>query len=1008
MSILILCWCFMLLSLFIKRHKKSLFLITLLLVFVGIYALLIGVFTPHYLQHKLPALINEHSSLSLQIDEIRINPFYLSLEVKQVNLEGKNKQSLAAFERLYINFQLSSLFRQLWYFDAFILESPFLHYQIYSDLSTNIEQLETLIKQKNTSIKNSASENYRADSTADSAIPTLLVNKLRIDKLAVDFTDDSKEPTFKAHVGPLNLALDNFTTQKDLNSPYSLKATSASGIIGESFEWQGFITFLPFRSEGKFVIKEVNLIKVFQYVKDELPSLLTSGTLNFTANYRINSSQEQFLFDVENANVSFFDVFLKGKSQDLVAIELGEFLLSDVNYSSKSHQLSLGELAVNKSYVNLVINQQGTLNLSEMFSQWISPADKNQPSNDNSGKVNLHKGSPVKGSQLKLAIDNITFSDNNVLFVDNSTKKMTELAVSQIHMNMAGFNLQPSAYFPVNFSAVVEESGSVELVGDFSIFPLSSRFDISAKSLPVLSIEQYIQQFIISEIVGGEVNLAMKLNYQQLKNRTNANEIHKDKLTVNGDLTLNNWRTKLATEANDYARIKQVKLNGINYSHTQNTLDIEKMTLDNLWLNARRNDEGIINITNIHRPQKKPKQQDNSQSAQYEPNQIQPNLLSVNLQHLHVNSADIMYTDYAVSPRYKMQVAPLNMDIKGLSTEVDSRAEIDLSAKLNKFAPLSLKGSVNLLSDTLYTNFNLRLNDIQMSDMTPYSATFMGREIDQGKLNLDINYVIEEEQLRAENTVFIDQLELGNTVHSEQATSLPIGLAVSLLKDNNQEIHIDMPIRGNFNDPEFSYGQLVWQTLGNLIVKAVSSPFSLLAGLVNSDEDLSVITFVAGSTKLEEKMVKRLELLAQALNKRPELHLSITGCFHPDDREAFKNILLQQRINPESMVVSDSDYLLLLEEDYLKTMGASYQYNLNKGIAEAESLADKITQLNRALIDNVQVSDNQLVSLAQQRSRNIQQLLINEYQLTANRLVIGQIEALEVNQALSCALAPQG
>jgi hypothetical protein len=217
-----------------------------------------------------------------------------------------------------------------------------------------------------------------------------------------------------------------------------------------------------------------------------------------------------------------------------------------------------------------------------------------------------------------------------------------------------------------------------------------------------------------------------------------------------------------------------------------------------------------------------------------------------------------------------------------------------------------------------------------------------------------------------------------------------------------------MPIRGNFNDPEFSYGQLVWQTLGNLIVKAVSSPFSLLAGLVNSDEDLSVITFVAGSTKLEEKMVKRLGLLAQALNKRPELHLSITGCFHPDDREAFKNILLQQRINPESMVVSDSDYLLLLEEDYLKTMGASYKYNLNKGIAEAESLADKITQLNRALIDNVQVSDNQLVSLAQQRSRNIQQLLINEYQLTANRLVIGQIEALEVNQALSCALAPQG
>jgi hypothetical protein len=432
------------------------------------------------------------------------------------------------------------------------------------------------------------------------------------------------------------------------------------------------------------------------------------------------------------------------------------------------------------------------------------------------------------------------------------------------------------------------------------------------------------------------------------------------------------------------------------------------MTVDNLWLNARRNAEGIINITNIHRPQKSTEQQDNNLSDQYRPTQNQTDLISVNLKHLQVNSADIMYTDYAVKPRYKMQIAPLDIDIKGLSTVVNSRAKIDLNAKLNKFAPLTLKGSVNLLSDTLYTNFNLRLNDIQMSDMTPYSGTFIGREINQGKLNLDINYVIEEEQLRADNTVFIDQLELGNNVKSEQATTLPIGLAVSLLKDSNQEIHIDMPISGNLDDPEFSYGQLVLQTFGNLIVKAVSSPFSLLAGLVDSDDDLGAINFGAGISDLEQNMVKRLELLAQALNKRPELQLSITGCFHPDDREVFKNTQLQQRINPESMVISDSDYLLLLEAEYLKSMGATYNYNLNKGITEAESLAVKITQLNRALIDNEQVSDNQLVNLAQQRSRNIQQLLITEYQLSANRLVIGKIEALEVNQALSCALAPEG
>jgi hypothetical protein len=143
----------MLLNPFIKRHKKSLFLVTILLFFFAVYVLLVGLFLPYYLQHKLPTFIHKSSELSLQIAEIHINPFYLSVEVKHVNLEDKNEQSLAAFKRLYVNFQLSSLFRQLWYFDTLILESPSLHYQIYSDLSDNIEQLQALINSNHTSIK---------------------------------------------------------------------------------------------------------------------------------------------------------------------------------------------------------------------------------------------------------------------------------------------------------------------------------------------------------------------------------------------------------------------------------------------------------------------------------------------------------------------------------------------------------------------------------------------------------------------------------------------------------------------------------------------------------------------------------------------------------------------------------------------------------------------------------------------------------------------------------------
>jgi hypothetical protein len=188
----------------------------------------------------------------------------------------------------------------------------------------------------------------------------------------------------------------------------------------------------------------------------------------------------------------------------------------------------------------------------------------------------------------------------------------------------------------------------------------------------------------------------------------------------------------------------------------------------------------------------------------------------------------------------------------------------------------------------------------------------------------------------------------------------------------------------------------------------VSSPFSLLASLVDSDEDLGAITFSAGSAEVEEIMVERLELLSQALNKRPELQLSITGCYHPEDSRVIKNILLQQRINPENIVITENDYLLLLEAEYFKNTGSSYIYDFKADITEPNSITIKKTQLHTELIAKFKVSENKLVSLGQQRSRNIQQLLITKYQLATNRLVIGKVIALKDDQALSCALAPQG
>jgi len=55
----------------------------------------------------------------------------------------------------------------------------------------------------------------------------------------------------------------------------------------------------------------------------------------------------------------------------------------------------------------------------------------------------------------------------------------------------------------------------------------------------------------------------------------------------------------------------------------------------------------------------------------------------------------------------------------------------------------------------------------------------------EGQLSFDLAYHIDKGKLNSENKVFVDQFTFGDKVDSPDATSLPVKLAVALLKDRN-------------------------------------------------------------------------------------------------------------------------------------------------------------------------------------------------------------------------------
>lgn len=192
----------------------------------------------------------------------------------------------------------------------------------------------------------------------------------------------------------------------------------------------------------------------------------------------------------------------------------------------------------------------------------------------------------------------------------------------------------------------------------------------------------------------------------------------------------------------------------------------------------------------------------------------------------------VNFSDKYIKPNYSANLVEVGGRVSGLSSEESRLADINLRGKLENSAPLE--------------DLKVDFRDMDLSPLSPYSGRYAGYEIQKGKLTLSLKYHIEKGKLDSENRVFLDQFTFGEAVDSPNATKLPVWLAVALLKDRSGEIHLDLPVTGSIDDPKFSIWGVVWKIIGNLLVKAATSPFALLGAVFGGGEQLSYLEFAPG------------------------------------------------------------------------------------------------------------------------------------------------------------------
>ncbi len=373
----------------------------------------------------------------------------------------------------------------------------------------------------------------------------------------------------------------------------------------------------------------------------------------------------------------------------------------------------------------------------------------------------------------------------------------------------------------------------------------------------------------------------------------------------------------------------------------------------------------------------------------------------VRIGKITLTDANIDFSDFFVRPNYSANLTGLDGGVSQLSP--DQPGDVQLKGRVDNAGAVDVSGRLNPFSSALTMDIVANARDIDLPRLSPYSVKYIGHGIERGKLSAQLNYKIVDRNLTAENKVVLDQLTLSDRVAGSQAPNLPVQFALALLKDRDGVIDVELPISGSIDDPQFSIGGIVLRLIGNLIVKAVTSPFSLIGGIFSGagvdGAELSKMPFAAGAAALEPAAIERLEKLAKVLQDRPGLKVDIAGRASPArDRDALMHVRLQRRVKALKVKenVADGadsarlDEVALAPDEYARLLKQLYRdapfekprnvIGLTKDVPVAE--------MEQRLIEHMQIGERQYQDLANRRAQAVKDWLSGKGQVPSERLYI--------------------
>ena len=237
---------------------------------------------------------------------------------------------------------------------------------------------------------------------------------------------------------------------------------------------------------------------------------------------------------------------------------------------------------------------------------------------------------------------------------------------------------------------------------------------------------------------------------------------------------------------------------------------------------------------------------------------------------LVMSGGRFIFTDYTTDEPFRIELRDMLVTADKLRS-ADGNVAFHISSYVNGPGVLSADLIMNTEN---YSDFelNFEIDGFYIRSFSPYTAHYTLHPIWDGNLRYISRNRVQDGYLTSENSLNISKIDVGKKSGKQPLYNVPLRLAIALLRDVNGNVDLEIPVEGDLRDPKYKLGKVIIQILTNLVVKAVSAPFRLLAGIFGSSEtEMSEIGFDNLQENLGPEQTNRLRLIEKVLRQKPDL-----------------------------------------------------------------------------------------------------------------------------------------